>query len=174
VLQIAGIRPGLAFDQIFVPDWVFPRGLGGSLQSALARMTVTSVRFVLSDAAPFPAHFDPFMRRRYGIVVLSSCTEIAAIGPIIPETLSCDRGHLARRSPGLACSCPYPQHPKGNMTASQTPSSNMERRLAIARRLHEALVAQNPDRSITLCDGGGEVVAHHDPQRATKGPVTAS
>ena len=41
------------------------------------------------------------------------------------------------------------------MTASQKPSSVAERRLAIARRLHEALVAQNPNRTITLCDTSG-------------------
>jgi hypothetical protein len=49
------------------------------------------------------------------------------------------------------------------MTGSPTPSSVAERRLAIARRLHQALVVQKPDRVITLCDGGGEIVAHHDP-----------
>jgi hypothetical protein len=27
------------------------------------------------------------------------------------------------------------------------------------------MVAQDPDRSITLCDGSGEVVARHDPRR---------
>jgi hypothetical protein len=48
------------------------------------------------------------------------------------------------------------------MTASQTPCSVAERRLAIARRLFRAMVAKDPDRSITLCDGSGEVVAQHD------------
>ena len=37
------------------------------------------------------------------------------------------------------------------------------RRHKIARRLYEALVAQDPDRLITLCDRRGEVLAHHDP-----------
>jgi hypothetical protein len=46
------------------------------------------------------------------------------------------------------------------MTISQTPSSITERRLAIAHRLYEALVGQDPDRAITLC---GSVVARHDP-----------
>jgi hypothetical protein len=55
------------------------------------------------------------------------------------------------------------------MTASQTPSSVAERRLAIARRLFRAMVAKDPDRSITLCDGGGEVVARHDPTRSDGG-----
>jgi hypothetical protein len=50
------------------------------------------------------------------------------------------------------------------MTASQTPSSVAERRLKIARRLYQALVAQDPDRLITLSDGGGRVVARHDPR----------
>jgi hypothetical protein len=53
--------------------------------------------------------------------------------------------------------------PKGNMT-SKTPSSVAERRLAIARRLFQALVVQDPDRSITLCDSSGEVVAQHRPE----------
>jgi hypothetical protein len=60
---------------------------------------------------------------------------------------------------------PSPNIPKANMTISQTPSSIAERRLAIARRLYQALVAQDPDRAITLRDGGGGVVARHDPQR---------
>ena len=55
------------------------------------------------------------------------------------------------------------QHPKGKMT-SETPSSVAERRLAIARRLFEALVTQDPNRSITLRDAGGGFVARHDPR----------
>jgi hypothetical protein len=47
---------------------------------------------------------------------------------------------------------------------TETPSSVAERRLAIARRLYSALVAQDPDQVITLCNGGGEVVARHDPR----------
>jgi hypothetical protein len=50
------------------------------------------------------------------------------------------------------------------MTVSQIPSSVAERRLAIARRLFRALVARDPDRSITLRDSSGEVVARHDPR----------
>jgi hypothetical protein len=49
------------------------------------------------------------------------------------------------------------------MTISRTPSSLAERRLAIARRLYKALATQDPNRAITLCDNGGEVVARHDP-----------
>jgi hypothetical protein len=61
------------------------------------------------------------------------------------------------------------------MTVSQTPTSaaasdrplpaadRMRRRHRVARRLYEALVAQDPDRAITLCDGGGKVIAHHGP-----------
>ena len=59
---------------------------------------------------------------------------------------------------------PSPNTPEGNMTVSQTPSSGAERRLAIARRLFRAMVAKDPDRSITLCDSSGEVVARHDPR----------
>jgi hypothetical protein len=50
------------------------------------------------------------------------------------------------------------------MTISQTPSSVAERRLAIARRLYHTLVAQDPDRVITLRDDSGRVVARHDPR----------
>ena len=60
------------------------------------------------------------------------------------------------------------------MTVSQTPHSAAERRLAIARRLYQALVAQNPDRAITLCDGGGGVVARHDPLPEQRDPEIAS
>ena len=49
------------------------------------------------------------------------------------------------------------------MTVSQEPNSTAKRRLAIARTLSSALVAQDPDRAITLCDAGGAVVARHDP-----------
>jgi hypothetical protein len=56
------------------------------------------------------------------------------------------------------------------MTISQTPGSVPERRLAIARRLYQALVAQDPDRVITLCVGGGEVVARHDPRPEEDAP----
>jgi hypothetical protein len=45
------------------------------------------------------------------------------------------------------------------MTISQTPISVSERRLAIARRLYGALVAQQPDRVFTLSDGQGRVRA---------------
>jgi hypothetical protein len=50
------------------------------------------------------------------------------------------------------------------MTVSDLPSSIAERRLAIARRLHQALVARHPNWEITLCDGSGEVVAQHRPE----------
>ena len=60
------------------------------------------------------------------------------------------------------------------MTVSQTPSSAAERRLAIARRLYRALVAQDPDRLITLCDASGKVVARHDPRPEQDAPEIAS
>jgi len=37
-------------------------------------------------------------------------------------------------------------------------------RLEIAHKLYEALLAQGPDRVITLCDGDGRVVACHRPR----------
>jgi hypothetical protein len=58
---------------------------------------------------------------------------------------------------------PVLQHRKGNMTVSQKANSTAERRLAIARRLYSALLAQDPDRTITLCDPTGRVMARHDP-----------
>ena len=52
------------------------------------------------------------------------------------------------------------------MTTSDTPKSAAERRRRrghkVARRLYEQLVAQNPNRLITLRDGAGKVVAKHD------------
>jgi hypothetical protein len=43
-------------------------------------------------------------------------------------------------------------------------SSVAEHRLAVARRLYQALVAQNPDRVIILRDSSGRVVARDDPR----------
>ena len=37
-----------------------------------------------------------------------------------------------------------------------------QKRLDIARRLYKALVAQNPDRVIMLCDAGGRVLARNE------------
>jgi hypothetical protein len=34
--------------------------------------------------------------------------------------------------------------------------------LEIARKVHNALVAQDPDRVIILCDGNGRLFAGHD------------
>jgi hypothetical protein len=60
------------------------------------------------------------------------------------------------------------------MTVSHAPSIDPERkhaeRLEIARKLYQALVAQDPDRVITLCDGGGGVVAQHDPRPEQSDP----
>ena len=54
------------------------------------------------------------------------------------------------------------------MIFPQTPKSAEERkrvaRLEVARRLYRALAVQDPDRLITLRDGGGRVVARHDPR----------
>jgi hypothetical protein len=69
---------------------------------------------------------------------------------------------------------PFPKHPKGNMTASQTPKSVVERRRAIARRLYSALVAQDPGRKITLFDERGGLIARHDPVAEQGDPEIAS
>jgi hypothetical protein len=52
--------------------------------------------------------------------------------------------------------------PKGKMI-SERPSSVAERRLSIARRLYNALVAALPNRAITLSDGRGRVIASSQP-----------
>jgi hypothetical protein len=56
------------------------------------------------------------------------------------------------------------------MTVSRTPSSVAERRLAVARKLYNALVAQQPDRAFTLRDGQGRVLASSasTPDQATE------
>jgi hypothetical protein len=59
------------------------------------------------------------------------------------------------------------------MTISQTPISVSERRLEIARRLYQALVDQDPDRAITLCDSRGKVVTHHYPRSEQSSSETA-
>jgi hypothetical protein len=65
------------------------------------------------------------------------------------------------------------------MNAFKTPRSARVRRmpaerLDIARRLYQALAAQDPDRVITLRDGGGRVVARHDPRPEQDAPEIAS
>jgi hypothetical protein len=63
------------------------------------------------------------------------------------------------------------------MAVSQTPISSAERkravRLKIASRVYKALVGKNPDRAITLRDGGGRVVARHDPRPEQSSSETA-
>jgi hypothetical protein len=41
-------------------------------------------------------------------------------------------------------------------------SDAKDRRLKIARTVYDALVAQNLDRQITLCDGAGRVIASNE------------
>jgi len=64
------------------------------------------------------------------------------------------------------------------MTIPQTPNSAEERkrvtRFKVARRLYQALIAQDPGRLITLRDGGGRVVARHDPRPEQGDPEIAS
>jgi hypothetical protein len=60
------------------------------------------------------------------------------------------------------------------VTISQTPSSVSERRLVIARTIYQALVAQDPNRAITLCDEAGNVLARHDPLPEHDAPEIAS
>jgi hypothetical protein len=46
-------------------------------------------------------------------------------------------------------------------------------RLKIARRLYQELVAQDPNRLITLRDGFGRAVARHDPRPEQDAPEIA-
>jgi hypothetical protein len=80
---------------------------------------------------------------------------------VAPNEFFVIRYRLAKLSASLFLKSTRTQPPKGNMIKSQTTA---ERRLDIARRLHQALVAQNPDRAITLCDGDGRVLVVHDPR----------
>jgi hypothetical protein len=54
------------------------------------------------------------------------------------------------------------------MSISHTVDIDAERqredRMNNARRLYEALIAQDPNRAITLCDGKGRLVARHYPE----------
>jgi len=71
------------------------------------------------------------------------------------------------------------------MTISHTPSSlatsdprlsaeeRKRRRHKVARRLYEALLAQDPNRAITLCDAEGKVVANHEPLPEHEAPEIA-
>ena len=61
-----------------------------------------------------------------------------------------------------------------NMTTSETPQQRKRRRHKLARRLYEALVAQDPNRGITLCDAEGKVIARHDPLPERDAPEIAS
>jgi hypothetical protein len=65
------------------------------------------------------------------------------------------------------------------MNGSRTPSAvradrKCAERLEVARRLYQALVAQDPDRVIVLRDSSGRVVAHHDLGREQRDPEIAS
>ena len=70
------------------------------------------------------------------------------------------------------------EHWGANVNIPQTPNSAEERkrgtRLEVAQRLFLALMAQDPDRLITLRDGSGQVVARHDPRPEQGDPEIAS
>ena len=48
-----------------------------------------------------------------------------------------------------------------------------EERLDIAHRLYQALIAQDPNRAIALCDGEGRLVARHSPRPEQSNPEIA-
>jgi len=60
------------------------------------------------------------------------------------------------------------------MTTCETPEQRKRRRHKVARRLYEALVAQDPNCAITLCDAEGKVVVRHDPLPQHDAPEIAS
>jgi hypothetical protein len=64
------------------------------------------------------------------------------------------------------------------MIIPQTPNAAEGRkrvaRFKIARRLYRALVAQDPDRLITLRNDSGRVVARHDPRPEDGDPESTS
>jgi hypothetical protein len=57
--------------------------------------------------------------------------------------------------------------------STRTSDAN-DRRLKIARTVYDALVAQDRDRQITLCDEAGNVLARHDPLPKHDAPEIAS
>jgi hypothetical protein len=63
------------------------------------------------------------------------------------------------------------------MTASDKPNSAAEQksaeRLDVARRTFDALVKQDADRVITLCDVRGKLIARHDPRPEEDAPEIA-
>jgi hypothetical protein len=65
-----------------------------------------------------------------------------------------------------------------NMNIPQTPNSAEERkrmaRLDVARRVYQALVAQDPNRVIILCTSTGKVLARHDLRHEQSDPELAS
>jgi hypothetical protein len=59
--------------------------------------------------------------------------------------------------------------------STHTPGSNDHRkRLDIARRVYKALVPQNPDRLIMLCDASGRVLARNERQPKEEAAEKAS
>jgi hypothetical protein len=69
------------------------------------------------------------------------------------------------------------EHQGANMTNPETPNLADEQkrvaRLKIARRLYRALVDQDPERLITLRDGGGRMMLRHDPRPEQDDPEIA-
>ena len=64
------------------------------------------------------------------------------------------------------------------MTASDKPNSAAEQksaeRLDVARTAYDALVKQDANRIITLCDVRGKLIARHDPRPEEGAPEIAS
>ena len=65
-----------------------------------------------------------------------------------------------------------------NMTASDKPNSAVEQksaeRLDVAHTVYQALVAQDADRVITLCDVRGKLIARHEPRPEDSAPEIGS
>ena len=78
----------------------------------------------------------------------------------------------------IACSGIEHRAVGDKMTASDTPNSGAEQksagRLDVARTVYDALVVQDADRVITLCDARGRLIARHDPQSEQDTPGITS
>jgi hypothetical protein len=66
------------------------------------------------------------------------------------------------RSPASAPTRPGPTTALAEMSTHSSGIDDDRKRLDVARRLYQALVAQDPNRQITLCDGSGQLLARNE------------
>ena len=73
---------------------------------------------------------------------------------------------LIKRARRLGTTRPGPK--RGGVSRMSTHTSGIDanhKRLDVARTLYKALVAQDPDRQITLCDGSGRMLVRSERRR---------